>query len=163
MATPVTKRVFPASTAVPWVYRFILTTIEPLFALRGAWLVFQAPAEYLATMTRDTVAHSAPTTFLYTSIGGGWLYFAFVSAVILRVFDDLRLWRYLCIGMILSDIAFCHATAQAVGGWVAWSKVSEWTMDDHAIFWANAPVLLVRILLILGVGVKTNPRSLKTQ
>ena len=163
MATAVTKRVFPASTAVPWVYRIILTTIEPLFALRGAWLVFQAPSEYLATMTRDAVTYKTPTTFLYTSIGGGWLYFAFVSAVVLRTFDDVRLWRYLCMGMLLSDIAFCHATAQAVGGWVAWSKVSEWTMDDHAIFLANGPVLLVRILLILGVGVKTNSGCLKTQ
>lgn len=161
MPPPVTKRVFPASTAVPWVYRFLLTTIEPLFALRGAWLVLQAPSEYLTVMTRDTVAHSAPTTFLYTTIGGGWLYFAFVGAVVLRIFDDLRLWRYLCVGMILSDIANGHAVAQAVGGWEAWSKVSEWTMDDHALFWAGASVLLVRILLILGVGVKTISGSLK--
>jgi hypothetical protein len=94
---------------------------------------------------------------LYTELGGAWLYFAFVEAVVLRQFDDLRLWRLLCAAMLLSDVAYCHSVAQAVGGWGPWLVLSDWTVADHAVFWSTAPFALVRVLVVLGVGVRNVP------
>ena len=146
-----------ATASLPALYRHTLTTIEPLFALNGAVLAFFTPQTYLSTMTRDSALLTPNTTFLYTEIGGAWLYFAFVEAVVLRQFDDLRLWRMLCWAMLLSDAAYCVSVAQALGGWGAWMALSDWTVSDHAVFWSTVPVALVRLLVVLGVGVTEVP------
>jgi len=132
----------------------MLTTIEPLLAVLGALLTFRNPGEYISTMTRNSATFTANTTFLYTQLGGGWLYFAFNEAVVLRLFDDLRLWRILCIGMLFSDVAYCHGVAQAAGGWAAWSTLGSWAREDWVVFWTTAPMVFVRILIVFGIGMK---------
>jgi hypothetical protein len=143
------------------IYRLIITTIEPLFAASGALLAFRDPQSYLATMTRHSIAFTAGSTFLYTELGGAWLYFAFNEAVVLRLFDDLRLWRLLCFGMLLSDVAYCHSAAQAVGGWRAWAILGDWTAEDWVVFWTTTPMVLTRILIVLGIGLKKAPPTHK--
>lgn len=96
-------------------------------------------------------------------MGGSWLYFAFVEAVVMRLFDDVRLWRLLCAGMLLSDAAYCHAIAQGVGGWTAWGDIKAWTREDHTVFWATVPLVLVRILVVFGIGLKDIPREKRTR
>ncbi|OAA56307.1 hypothetical protein SPI_07918 [Niveomyces insectorum RCEF 264] len=147
----------PTSTAtIPWAYRLILTTIEPLFAFSGAIMAFRTPEAYLAVMTRDAAAFAEPTTFLYTQLGGAWLYFAFVEAVVLRLFPaDTSLWRVLIVGMLLSDGAYCHGCAQAVGGWQSWADLTQWTRDDWTVFATTAPMVLARVLFVLGVGIRS--------
>lgn len=157
MSSP--NEIIPATTAIPFAYRFILTVIEPLFALNGVIMVFRSPEDYLSTMTRHGGSFTPGSTFLYTALGGGWIYFAFIEVVVMRIYDDLRLWRLLCIGMLLSDAVFFHSTAQAVGGWVHWFDVTAWTPEDHFIFWSNASVLIVRVLIIFGIGVKVGNKN----
>ena len=159
MAPPYTSNVgrtapVSATASIPYIYRLVLTTIEPFFAVGGAILVFRKPGDYLSTMSRSSATFIPSTTFLYTELGGAWLYFTFVEAVVLRRFDDLNLWKYLCLGMLLSDAAYCHSAAQAVGGWKAWASLADWTAEDYLVFVTTAPMVLVRILIILGVGVK---------
>lgn len=108
----------------------------------------------MSTMTRGAGFLAADSTFLYTELGGAWLYFAFVEIVVLRVFDDVRLWRFLCAGMLLSDLTWCLSAAEAVGGWPAWADLGAWTTQDHLIFWTSAPIALIRILIVLGVGMR---------
>lgn len=146
-----------AKASVPYIYRLILLTIEPFFALMGSALVFVDPSTYLGSITRHSVAFAPNTTFLYTALGGSWSYFAFVEAVVLRFFDDLALWRVLCAGMLLSDFAFCHSTAQAIGGWGDYVKIENWTGEDWVAFATTAPMVLTRILLVLGFGIKRSP------
>ncbi|KAG5975159.1 hypothetical protein E4U55_007824 [Claviceps digitariae] len=145
-------KITTATTIIPLPYRLLLTTIEPLLALAGALLVLTSPATYLASMTRHHASFDQSSTFLYTSLAGSWLYFAFVEAIVLRCLDDPRLWRVLCAGMLLSDGAYCHSIAQAVGGWAVWVRVGEWTVEEWLGFWMTAPLVLVRVLVVLGVG-----------
>lgn len=77
-----------AKVAVPFLYRLILLTIEPLFAVMGSLLVLTDPATYASSVTRHSVTFSPDTTFLYTALAGAWLYFAFVEAVVLRATDE---------------------------------------------------------------------------
>lgn len=146
--------VTPATTTIPRIYRITLTTIEPIIALSGVLQILLTPQTYLSVMTRATGTISPSSSFLYTELGGAWLYFAFVEAVVLRLFDDQRLWRVLCLGMLLSDVAYIHSAAQAVGGWGEWLDLTEWTSTDWVVFWTTAPMTLVKSLVVLGVGIK---------
>ncbi|GKT61726.1 hypothetical protein ColTof4_02643 [Colletotrichum tofieldiae] len=143
-----------ASAAVPGIYQFIFMTLEPIFALLGAVMVLHTPHQYLAGMTRNAMPYAPNTQFLYTQLGGGWLFFAFTEGVVLRLFDDLNLWRVVCAGMLLSDAAYCHGTAQAVGGWELWLDRSTWTVEDYTVFLTTAPMVIVRILIVLGIGIR---------
>lgn len=147
-------RTISATSSIPLAYRLLITTVEPALALGGALLALTTPAAYLATMTRDTGIFTSNSEFLYTELGGAWLYFAFVEAVVLRLHDDLRLWRVLCLGMLLSDVAYCHSAAQAVGGWGSWAMLADWTAQDWVVLVTTAPMVLARLLIVLGVGVR---------
>lgn len=176
-----------AKTAVPFVYRLILLTIEPFFAVMGSILVFRDPATYAGSTTRHLVSFTPDTKFLYTALGGSWLFFAFVEAVILRFFDEyvnlenwlqyldrlklpgssfsvrmlifklhsLSLWRVLCLGMLLSDIPFMFSMAQGVGGWDHFFNLAEWTVEDWVATASTAPMVLTRIFIVLGIGLRT--------
>lgn len=157
------RRPIKASSAVPLLYQVIITTFEPLLALLGAVMTLHTPHQYLAGVTRNAAPFVESTRFLYTQMAGGWLFFAFVEAVVLRVFDDLDVWRVLSAGMLLSDAAFCHGSAQAVGGWAAWSDRGNWTVEDYVVFWTTAPMVLARVLIVLGVGVRTKRPGTKTE
>ncbi|KAL0930362.1 uncharacterized protein CTRU02_214437 [Colletotrichum truncatum] len=148
-----------ASAAVPAIYQILFMTIEPIFALLGSVMTLHAPNQYLAGLTRNSHPYAPNTRFLFTQLSGSWLFFAFTEGVVLRLFDDLDLWRVVCAGMLLSDAAYCHGTAQAIGGWKVWLNYSEWTVEDYVIFYSTAPMVLVRILIVLGIGVKTSGAS----
>lgn len=145
-----------AKAALPFIYRLIILTIEPAFAVMGSLLVLRNPAMYAGSVTRHSVTFTPDTAFLYTGLGGAWLYFAFVEAVVLRLFDDLSLWRFLCFGMLFSDFLFLHSMAQAVGGWAVYSDLAAWTAEDWAGMAGTAPMVLTRILIVLGIGFRSD-------
>ncbi|EGX91408.1 hypothetical protein CCM_05566 [Cordyceps militaris CM01] len=155
------RAIVPATATVPFAFRFILTVLEPLAALHGAWMCLYNPGRYLAAMTRDAFPLSPSETYIYTTVGGSWIYFAFLEAVVMRLFDDVRLWRYLCAGILMNDAVYCHATAQAVGGWEVWLDVGKWTRDDYVVFWSTWPLIVVRVLVVLGIGLKKLPDKKK--
>lgn len=148
-----------AKAALPFIYRLVLLTIEPAFAVMGSILVLTNPAFYAGSVTRHALSFAPDTTFLYTGLGGAWLYFAFVEAVVLRLIDDLFLWRVLCFGMLFSDFTFIHSMAQAVGGWDVYSNLAEWTAEDWAGMAGTAPMVLIRILIVLGIGLRYDTKS----
>jgi hypothetical protein len=147
----------PADAIFPFWYRLVLTTIEPLCTILGCVQLLSSAAgksQYISVFTRNGVAFAPDTSFLYTQLTGAWLVFVFNGAVMLRVFNDARVWRAYCMGMLLSDIAYAHSTAQAVGGWAVWLRLNQWEGSDWLLFVASAPFLIVRALVVLGVGVR---------
>lgn len=142
----------PGPVSIPSSFRLTITTMEPVIALSGAIQALLSPSIYMASMTRGAVDFSPPMEFLHTELGGAWLYFAFIEAVVLRISDDERLWRFLCAGMLLSDLAWCHSVAQAVGGWRIWTDITIWSAADHFMFWTSAPIAIMRLLIVLGVA-----------
>ncbi|KAK4125583.1 hypothetical protein N657DRAFT_642324 [Parathielavia appendiculata] len=145
-----------ASTALPLAYRLTLLVLEPLRALNGAVMTFRAPADYVAHVTHKPALYSPANQFLYMQLGGAWLLFAFNEAVVLRLVDDLRVWRLLCWGMLVSDIVYHVSSVQAVGGWGEFVRVGEWNTFDWAVFASAVVPMVVRLLVVAGVGVKTN-------
>lgn len=144
-----------ASATVPSIWRFLLLNVEPLFALGGVVLLLVNPALYTSTMTRHVFASIQPASeFIYTELLGGWLHFAFTEAVVLRLVDDYRVWRLLCAGMLLSDAAYCHSCAQAIGGWGEWVKVGGWSVDEWMVILTTWPFLVARLAILSGVGMR---------
>lgn len=148
-----------ASTHLPGLYIFTLTTLEPIFALGGSLINFINPESYLRTLTslsppQPPIPYVPTTSFLYTQLCGAWLMFAFNEAVVLRLVDDLRLWRLLCWGMLLSDLCYCWSCAEAVGGWENLVKVGRWGLEDWAVAVSTLLPLLVRLGLVTGLGVR---------
>ncbi|EMC93800.1 hypothetical protein BAUCODRAFT_75051 [Baudoinia panamericana UAMH 10762] len=144
-----------ASTAIPSPLRVMLLYVEPLFALSGVATVLLNPDKYTSTLTRGNVIHTDPRlAFLWTTVVGGWLHFAFTEAVVLRLVDDLGVWRLLCIGMLLSDLAYTHSCAQALGGWAEWVDVTRWTSEDWVVTVTTWPFIVVRMAIVFGIGVR---------
>lgn len=138
-----------ATSTIPLLYRIILLYIEPLFALNGAFMVFFQPAKYADLMTRSSILYDPSSQHLYTQIGSLWLLFAFNEAVILRLYDDVRLWKLLCVSMLLSDAGHNWSMVQGLGGWSQWVKVGEWEASDWTLFLSTTPLMVVRILVLL--------------
>ncbi|RSL56825.1 hypothetical protein CEP53_006660, partial [Fusarium sp. AF-6] len=109
-------------------------------------------------MTRGSIPFAQSNAFIYTQIGGSWLYFAFIEGVVMRMFDDLALWRVLCTGMLLSDIWYCAGTVQGVGGLANWTNLAAWTDDDWITMVSTLPMVIVRVLIVLGIGVSVSSR-----
>ena len=143
-----------ASSSIPSPYRVVLTTLEPLIALGGVLQALTTPEVYLQTMTRSRIPYDPATHFLYTELAGSWLFFVFLVVFALRHFDDLRVWRWVCVAVLLQDVFFVWSVAEAVGGWDVWVDVAGWEVSDWLVFWTTLPGFLVRILIVLGIGVK---------
>ena len=142
-----------ASASIPYWCRLILLYIEPVFATNGALLCLFNPLKYLISMTRHSATTMDPSTkFIYTELAGSWFHFAFTEAVILRLVDDVRVWRLLSVGMILSDVWYAHSCAEAVGGWAQWLKIWEWTLEDWFISLGTWPMLAARVVIALKIG-----------
>ncbi|KID96717.1 hypothetical protein MAJ_07344, partial [Metarhizium majus ARSEF 297] len=37
--------------------------------------------------------------------------------------------------------------------------LSAWTLDDHLVFWATVPFLVVRVLVVVVIGIGVGPRD----
>jgi len=109
-----------ASTAVPGLMQFFLLYLEPLFTIGGVLLILTNPSQYANTMTRGLQPRGGASDWVWTELAGGWLHVLFTEAVVLRLVDDLKVWRLLCMGILLSDALYTHSVAQAVGGVSAW-------------------------------------------
>ena len=57
-------------------------------------------------------------------------------------------------GMLLSDLAYCHSCAQAVGGWGVWLVVANWTAEDWLVNLMTWPFVLARCAIVFGIGRK---------
>lgn len=148
-----------ASTSVPSLYRLVLTTLEPLAATGGVLQTLTNPESYLQIMTRSRVPYDPATHFLYTELAGSWLLFVFLVAFALRHFDDLRVWRWVCLAVLLQDALYMWSVAEAVGGWAVWVDVKGWQVSDWLVLWTTLPGFLVRVLIVLGIGVNEERRG----
>lgn len=143
-----------ATAAIPFAYRFALTTMEPLMAFGGVIQALITPQDFLTTMTRSSATYDPSTQFIYTELAGAWLMLVFFEVFALRYLDDLRVWRWFCVGILLQDALFAWSVAEAVGGWAVWVDLGAWEASDWLVFWTTAPALVVRILIVLGVGIE---------
>lgn len=154
--------IIKASETIPGIYRALITNLEPAFALAGAILLLVKPEQYLSSLTRGAgaAAYVPSHQWIYTQLAGGWLVIVFCEGVILRLVDDLRVWRLVCIGVLLSDALYTHSCAQAVGGWNEWLQITHWTLEDWTVTVTTWPFVLTRLAIVLGLSIQGHNEKL---
>ena len=158
MASKVT--IAKASSVLPPIYRFLLMNVESLFAFGGVVMVCVTPGQYVTALTRDSVASiDSATNFIYTQLGGGWMVIVFIEAVIMRLVDDIKVWKLLCMAILLSDALYTHSMAQAVGGYASFFALSKWTLNDWVAAITTYPFILTRIAIVLGIGYRKEKKN----
>jgi hypothetical protein len=137
-----------ASTSVPFFARFVLNTVEPLAAVCGTLIALRTPQTFISLyLTRGATRGSLEAHALCNQLAGLWVVWAFNEAIIMRVYDDLRLWRLLLLGMLFSDAAYFYGAAHAVGGFGSLFDVGELTVEETLTTITSSIFLLTRLPL----------------
>lgn len=138
---------------IPLIYRIYFLLLDPIFALSGAYLILTQPASFLVATTPTSLtpllAPTALTTLLLTNIASLYILFGFLALVLLQT-RDLRIWRTILAGILVSDIG--HAYALYAADPAAFVNAEKWRGED----WVNNGILvfgaLMRVGFLMGVG-----------
>jgi len=139
---------------IPFVYRLVLTWIEPLLAFGGAIQITTHPVAYLTIANPNVQGHYHPALHpLFTQIMGGWLMIVFNDLVTLRVFSrDLKVWTFIIATHLISDMVYTYALYQDLGS-ARFFDVRVWDRNDWITVGTTIPPLLVKIAFLLRIGV----------
>jgi hypothetical protein len=106
-----------------------------------------------------TAVYDAGHQVIFDNLAATYVLFAFNEAVVLRVTDDIRVWKAVIAGILCCDLVHLYASHNALGKDVFWNP-QLWRQDD----WVNDGTLylgmVIRSLFLLGVGF-TNPKTKK--
>jgi hypothetical protein len=143
-----------ASTeAVPFYYQLFLLYIEPFSTLVGAFYAFFKPAIYLElTHSPSATPPFVPlgTRIVLSQLGNLYLLFAINEALVLRSTNDLKVWRAMVIGLLITDFGHLYSVSP-LGPEMYWNAM-KW----NAIDWGNVAFVYcgatTRIAFLSGVG-----------
>jgi len=139
----------PLPLSLPWPIRTLLTIIEPLFALNGAYLILTNPTSYLEMTHRTSlIPHTKVPDLLYTQLASGWIMFALLGAILLRNTRDRVVWRHTCLAMLGSDAFHIWSVIQGAGGLEGWLRVWEWTGGEWGVALGSWPFLFARVWVV---------------
>lgn len=140
----------PTLPYIPLAYRILLLYVEPFFALNGAYLLMSKPAVYLNTFSPH-LAYAPSNQIIYDQLGAVYILFAFNQAVVLRVAQDIRVWKAILMGILICDsvhawTGFKLMAADGNMNPVGW-RPEDWTAI-LALFIPGA----MRVAFLCGVG-----------
>ncbi|KAF2684919.1 hypothetical protein K458DRAFT_388617 [Lentithecium fluviatile CBS 122367] len=92
----------PPLPYIPLAYRLLLFYIEPFFALNGSYLLLFKPAVFLHTFSAN-LAYAPSNQIIYDQLGAVYMLFAFNQAVVLRIAQDIRVWKAILVGILICD------------------------------------------------------------
>ena len=152
------------STHVSVIYKIFLLWFEPFAAASATVQTLFTPKPFLEIITPARAdIQKSPTpveSLLLVQLGSMYLYFAFLSAVLLRYVGSQRLdiWRLVVFGQTLSDIGHLHGlwlVARLVGAESVFWTPTAWRTEDImniALTWFGFGL---RIAFLAGIGVKS--------
>jgi hypothetical protein len=82
-----------------------------------------------------------------------YLFYAFVEGVLMRVVDDVRVWRCIVWGLVLCDVGHCWAGVCEMG---VERVVRPWTWEAREVGLnaMNVLPLVVRACYLWGIGAR---------
>lgn len=140
---------------VPFIYRFLFLYFEPAGALIGSLLLHFHPQPFLTTMAptlKETPSHQV----VYDMLAATYVLFAFNEAVILRLTDDLRIWKALLCGILLCDAIHLYGSWTALGSDMFWNPLN-WRWEDAVNLGSLWGQGALRLAFIREVGFSTRP------
>jgi len=147
----------PRSPLIAPLYRIFFLSIEPLLAFSGACLSHFHPYKFVASITPASIHTSPPLVvtptiqLLCTNIAALYLLFTINEAIVLRLSNDINVWRAVIAGMLISD--FGHLYGVYAADPARATEWGMWVMEE----WFNVLTLsfgaVVRLGFLAGVGV----------
>lgn len=149
----------PGAYHIPLLYRLFLLYIEPVSTVVGAIYAHFFPLIYLQ-LTDAASAPSSPDSIplgsriVLSQLANLYLAFTLNEALVLRVTDDIRVWRTLLLGLLIAD--FGHLYSVSPHGLEMYYRVWTW----NAIDWGNLGFVYLgattRICFLCGLGITQN-------
>jgi hypothetical protein len=144
---------------IPFFYRVMFNYLEPTMATLGALQAIFAPGDLLR-YTVPTLQVTPAMSPLFTHMAGSWLMFSFHDVVTLRVYQDVRVWKYILGAAILSDVGYIVGVAQGMG--LEWfSDPLQWEAGNTFAIVATMIPLLAKIAFVLGVGLSAKTERMR--
>lgn len=137
-------------SSLPLVYRVLFLYFEPMGALLGSLLLHFSPQKFLTTMRPDLV-YDAMHQVVYDMLAATYVLFAFNEAVILRLTNDLRIWKALLCGILLCDAIHLYGSCSALGNSVFWNPLL-WRWEDAVNLGSLWLQGAIRVAFIYGLG-----------
>jgi len=131
-------------------YQILFLYFEPFMAFGGAILCHFKPALFLNTMS-PTAIYAPSNQVIYDQVAATYTLFAFNEAVVLRVTNDLRVWKTILLGILVCDIIHLYASYTALGAATFWDP-RLWRWGDAinlGSLWGQA---VIRVAFLLNVG-----------
>lgn len=139
---------------ISFVYRLVLTWLEPMLAFGGVIQVLTDPLSYLSIANPNAHAHYNPALHpIFTQIAGGWMIIVFNDVVTLRVFSrDVKVWSFVLGAHLVSDIIYTYALYEDLG-FERFFNVMVWNFNDWLTIATTIPPMLLKVTFLMGIGV----------
>ena len=146
---------------IPLLYQIFLLWVEPVAVLAGAYYAWLKPSTYL----EYTHAQSAPgllglpvaTHVVLRQLGNLYVAFAINEALVLRVTNDLKVWRALLLGLLIAD--FGHLYSCFPLGLKMYYDVGNWNAMAYGNYFFVYCGATTRICFLLGVGMGESKKA----
>lgn len=147
------------SNNIPTLYRLLFLYVEPFLAIGAAIQTHFAPKIFLNTMSQ-TSEYAPDNQVIYDQVAALYTLFAFNEAILLRLTNDIRVWKGVFIGIFICDILHLYASWASLGAEVFWNP-GAWRVEE----WANLGALwglgVVRVAFLVGVGLRRKDGRIK--
>ncbi|KAM3418051.1 hypothetical protein BST61_g6257 [Cercospora zeina] len=140
---------------IPKPYHLFFTTLDPLIALSGVYMMFFTPALVTHAFIPSSLSPYNPLqTFFQHQIGGALLMTLVLNIFLLRRTNELGIWKVVQAGGLVYDLAILYGTCYALGQQGRLSP-AKYRVED----WGNLGMVgmcaVVRALFCAGFGMKT--------
>jgi hypothetical protein len=157
----------PTTTHIPLPYCLFHLYIEPLvFVPGGIYLSLFRPRQFLLSTVPSplslpyspSLASPEPITplhrILLTNTAALYILFMLNELLVLRLSDDIRVWRAVVFAMLCCDLVHLYGVWVASGGAEFMLSPGQWMVEE----WVNTGILLggavLRGCFLVGVGVR---------
>ena len=138
-------------------YRLLFLYFEPFMAFTGAIICLFNPTLFLNGMS-PTAVYAPSNQVIFDQLAGTYTLFAFNEAVVLRVTNDIRVWKAILVGILICDMIHLYASYTALGATVFWDP-RLWRLEDTinlGTLWGQS---VVRIAFLLNIGLDKNGKQ----
>lgn len=144
---------------IPFAYRGLLLYLEPFFAFNGSMLCLFAPDVFLNTYS-PTLRYSPDSQIIYDQLAATYLLFAFNQLVVLRITNDLRVWKAIVAGILVCDTVHLWAGLKVMGIELFMSPWM-WRLEDWIAMLTLLIPVSMRVAFLSEVGIKRNDGGYK--
>ncbi|KAH6995128.1 hypothetical protein EDB80DRAFT_728680 [Ilyonectria destructans] len=145
---------------IPVVYRILFLYVEPFLAFAGSIMLHFTPSEFLSKIAPNA-KYAPDNQVVYDQVAAFYILTVFNLAVILRITNDIRMWRAILMGVLLCDTLHLSANWRALGSAIFWDP-RTWSGDDWGnlgFLWGHA---LARVAFLAGFGIELGGAAKKS-